>query len=83
MVRFLNAKLRSRRLIVCRCSRKVDAFHLSIDMDSEKGRPSRDNEDNTFRVQIRGSKEVNLYALDAYLKGHGEHGNDVTEAISE
>lgn len=51
-------------------------------MDAEKGRESRKDGSNTFRVQIRYTKTISMGALEGYLNQQRSFDNDVLEAIS-
>ena len=51
-----------------------------IDMDEEKGREPRGTNDH--RVQMRQVAQVDLSALEKYLRGQYSFDNKVVEAIS-
>lgn len=51
-----------------------------VDMDEEKGRPSTGR--NVHRVQVRLSKTLDLFPLEAYLSGQAPFDNIVLEAIT-
>ena len=51
-----------------------------IDMNEERGQESK--RDNTFRLQVRQVSQINLAALDLYLKGTASFDNTVLESIN-
>ena len=54
-----------------------------VKKEEKDDKSDSDDDDNIHRFQIRVSKVVNLYALEAYLKGQAAWDNDVLEAISK
>ena len=59
---------------------------MTVNFDEEKGvtpHPGAAPRDNTTRVSLRKSKEVNLAALRAYVEGTMDFDNSVLESISK
>ena len=68
-------------LMCCRSTAPNVEVNITVDMDVEKGRPSKGN--NTHRVQVRPTSQINLAELYAYLQGKTDFGSPVLEAISK
>ena len=66
-----------------RALQDVEGFTITVDLDAEKGLPTREGRSNAFRVVVRKATAVNLFALQAYLDGKMTFDNSVLEAISE
>jgi predicted HicB family RNase H-like nuclease len=56
---------------------------MLVDMDADKGREPRKDDSNKFRVQLRVSKKIPMYALAAYLDKKTGFNTEVLEAISK
>lgn len=55
-------------------------LRIMVDLDQEEGRPSRPN--NSFRLHIRKTRELDVSILQAYLEGRIQMGIPVAEAIN-
>ena len=64
-----------------RAPRDIGQQTMAVDLDKDKGRPDS-NGRNTHRVQVRMSKKLDLYPLQAYLQGQAAFDVAVLEAMT-
>ncbi|OJJ51616.1 hypothetical protein ASPZODRAFT_435068 [Penicilliopsis zonata CBS 506.65] len=57
-------------------------FNALVDLDAEQGRPPSTKTNNTFRILVRKTKQVNLAVLTAWLNGKISMNEPVLEALN-